>query len=182
MMKFPARARYTLRLMVELAKRKAMTKPVNLAKISKLTGISKRYLEQLALALKSHSLLRGFAGRNGGYVLARNPAQITVGEILEAVAGPLEMASCVQDPNVCMSTEFCECRCFWVILEQRISHVMQEFTLADLVDPDLQTRIRLLAAEAEESKKSDAQPASAAAGEAGAAVVPLRCGSNGSDG
>jgi DNA-binding IscR family transcriptional regulator len=104
----------------------------------------------------------------------------TVGEILEAVAGPLEMASCVQDPNVCMSTEFCECRCFWVILEQRISHVMQEFTLADLVDPALQTRIRLLAAEAEEDKENEGQPPASA--ESGAAVVPLRCGSKGSEG
>jgi Rrf2 family protein len=127
-----ARARYALRLMHEVAERGGEGRPVQLTGVARDTRISKRYLEQLAIALKSHGLLRGICGRGGGYRLGRPAAQITVGHILAAVHGPLRLATCVAEPERCLRSDFCACRLVWVMLDTRIAGVLDEFTLADL--------------------------------------------------
>ena len=63
--------RNRLRMMVTLARQQDHCATVSLAEIAKITGISRRYLEQLALDLRRSSLIRGIAGRTGGYQLAR---------------------------------------------------------------------------------------------------------------
>jgi len=117
-----------------------------LSRIAKITGISRGFLEQLAIALKSHSLLRGVSGRNGGYLLARPADEITVGHVLNAVIGPINLAVCAADSNLCMSSEFCECRLLWLLLRQRINQVLGEYTLADILDKNwvksIHTRLR----------------------------------------
>ena len=80
-MKLSTRARYALRSMAAIAQRGDKDKPISLQKISKRTQISRRYLEQLAMALKGASLLRSISGRRGGYMLSRPAKDIKVGEI-----------------------------------------------------------------------------------------------------
>jgi Rrf2 family protein len=145
-MKLSARARYAVRLMVELERLGGRKKPVRLGHVSKITGISKRYLEQLAIALKSDSLVRGVAGRNGGYLLARPASSITIGDVLTAVTGPINLTICVVEPDLCMRSDLCECRTIWTLLNLRINKVLEEFTIADLLDRKLlkEVRARLL--------------------------------------
>jgi Rrf2 family protein len=128
--------------MVELARAGGEKKPVQLARVSEITAISRRYLEQLAIALKSHSLLRGVSGRHGGYLYAKPAASITVGDVLTAVNGPIRLATCVADPELCLRSEFCECRLIWMLIDRRINSILQEFTIADLLDPQLHDDLR----------------------------------------
>jgi Rrf2 family protein len=86
------------------------------------------------MSLKSHSILRGFCGRNGGYVLAQPAEEITIGDVIRAVTGPIELASCTEDPNDCMAAEFCESRVIWMLLEQQVNEVLDEFSIADVLD------------------------------------------------
>jgi len=133
-MKLTSRARHALRLALEVSRLGGGERPVRLSEVSEVTGISKKFLEQLAMALKSHGLLRGISGRKGGYVLARPADRITIGEVLKAIMGPISLAVCTDEPSECMSSEFCECRMIWLLLEQRIRAVLDEFTLADISD------------------------------------------------
>lgn len=128
--------------MVVLDRLGAQSKPVQLNEVSKITGISKRYLEQLAIALKSHSLIRGVCGRNGGYVLARPTAQISIGQVLTAVIGPINLSTCVADPAECMRAEFCECRLIWQVLYRRINEVLDEYSIADLSNKRIMDTVR----------------------------------------
>ncbi len=129
-------------MVLEIDRQGGRTKPVQLIQVSKLTGISKRYLEQLAIALKSHSLIRGISGRKGGYLLARSPKKITIGDVLKAVIGPIDLSVCVVEPESCMRAEFCECRLIWTLLNRKVNAVLEEFSIADLSDKTLMKEIR----------------------------------------
>jgi Rrf2 family protein len=133
-MKLNTRARYALRAMIKIAQNNDVGRPVNLTEIAESTSVSKRYLEQLVIPLKHASLIRGVSGKEGGYLLARSPDDIRVGDIIEASIGPINLVDCVKDPDYCMQTEWCECRPLYVLLNRRIRDAFNSFTLADLAD------------------------------------------------
>lgn len=122
-------------MMLDVAKNGGGEAPVSLASVSERTGISRGYLEQLAVALRNGRLVRGVAGRYGGYRLASTPDQITVGQIVESTIGPICLVDCLEDPTTCPRAEFCECRVVYSMINERVSEVLNEYTLADLLDP-----------------------------------------------
>ncbi len=134
-MRLTTRARYALRMMLDVARNGGEETPVSLATVSERTGISRGYLEQLALGLRNARLVRGVAGRYGGYRLAAPASQITVGQIVEAAIGPICLVDCLEDPMTCPRAEFCECRIVYALINERIAEVLREYTLADLLDP-----------------------------------------------
>lgn len=144
-----SRERCALRLMVELARASDGTTPVSLADIATRTGNTRKYYGQLVIALKSAGLVLGHAGRNGGYTLTRPPELISVGHVIHAVSGPVKVAGCIDHPEECIRSESCECRCVWVLLQDRLRVVLDEITLTNLIDPEGVQRLMLLSAEAE---------------------------------
>ncbi|MFH1540180.1 MAG: Rrf2 family transcriptional regulator [bacterium] len=132
-MKISTRGRYALRLMMDIAKCNR-EKPLQLSGISERQGISKRYLDNIAVSLRNNMLVRSVSGKNGGYMLSRPPAEIKIGEIIEAAIGPINVVECVIDPKLCIKSEFCECRPLYNLVNQRIREALNEFTLADITD------------------------------------------------
>jgi Rrf2 family protein len=120
-------------MMVEIAVRPG-TDPVSLGLVAENTKISKRYLDQLALALKTSSLMRSMRGRGGGYQLARPAEEISVGEIIEAAIGPINVVECVQCPELCLKSDYCECRCVYVRINNEIVNVLNNMSLGELAD------------------------------------------------
>ena len=96
--------------------------------------MSKRYLDQLALALKVSSLMRSMRGRGGGYQLARPAEQISVGEIIEAAIGPINVVECVRCPEICLKSDYCECRWVYERINDEIVKVLNGMSLAELAD------------------------------------------------
>ena len=133
-MKLSTRARYALRLMLEIAKQSKDGAPVSLSQVAKSDDLPRRYLEQLVIALKRDSLLRGVSGKEGGYYLTRPPAEIKIGEIIEAAIGPVSIVDCVGDPGECLKSDLCECRVMYSLINQRITEVFNEFSLADMLE------------------------------------------------
>jgi Rrf2 family protein len=132
-MKFSTRARYGLRMMVELGRELKKKDLVHLGKIARITGLSDNYLAQLAMSLKNNGLLIGVSGKKGGYRLGRPAEEIKLGEIIEAVIGPINLTECVEHPEICMNASFCESRIIWTIVSSRVLETLNEFTLADLI-------------------------------------------------
>lgn len=142
-MKLSTRARYALRAMIAMAKSADGSKPISLQQIADMTKISRRYLEQLAIALKRARLLRGLSGKGGGYLLSRPPREIKIGQIFEAAIGPVNIVECVTNPDQCLRAVFCECRTVYSLINQKITRVLNEISLADLSDPETMKRISL---------------------------------------
>jgi Rrf2 family protein len=131
-MKLSTRGRYALRMMLDIARSGGEERPVSLAAVAERTDISRGYLEQLAQALRNARLLKGISGRYGGYRLTRPVPEITLGQIIEAAIGPINVVDCVDDPTDCPRADLCECRVVYQLINDRIAGVLDEYTLADL--------------------------------------------------
>jgi len=103
-MKLSTRARYAIRMMVEFAKR-AGNEPVSLGEVAESTQLPKRYLDQLAMGMKTGALLTSVRGRGGGYQLTRPAEEISLGQVTEAAIGPINVVECVLRPEVCPRSE-----------------------------------------------------------------------------
>lgn len=136
-MKISTRARYALRMMLDIGRHGDRKTPVSLTLVAERTGISRGYLEQLALALRNARLVRAVAGRYGGYKLATKKADITIRRIIEAAIGPISVVDCVDEPDTCPRSEYCECRVVYALINKRVADVLEDFTLADLLDREM---------------------------------------------
>ena len=92
-MKLSTKGRYGLRAMIDLAQYSGDA-PVSIISISERQDISERYLEQLVALLRKAGLVRSIRGAGGGYVLAKDMKEISVGDILRALEGSLEPVEC----------------------------------------------------------------------------------------
>ena len=135
-MKLSTRARYALRVMLDIARHGGGEAPVSLAQVAHRTDLSHGYLEQLAMGLRRARLLRGVAGRKGGYMLGAEPRRIRIGDVVEASIGEVCLVDCVRQPSLCERASRCETRALYCLLNQRIEDTLQSLTLADLMDAD----------------------------------------------
>lgn len=133
MLKFSTRARYGLRAMVDLAINSDLDKPVALRDIAEREGISDAYLEQLMALLRKDGLVRSVRGAQGGYILARRPAQITAGEVIRCLEGPLAPTDCVNEdePEFCERSGICVTRGMWEKIKEAVAGVLDGTTLED---------------------------------------------------
>src|SRR5690625_7937979 len=96
MMKISTKGRYGLTIMIELA-RKFGEGPTSLKSIAKDNDLSEHYLEQLAAPLRNAGLIKSIRGAYGGYILAREPKEITAGDIIRVLEGPITPVEGIED-------------------------------------------------------------------------------------
>ncbi len=130
-MHISSKGRYALRAMVDLALH--ADRPVTRQEIAARQDISVNYLAQLFRPLQRAELVNSIRGPGGGYVLARDPATICVGEVLRAAEGPLTLSECVSSGNLsCSRAPACRVRPLWECLTAAITSVLDSTSLADL--------------------------------------------------
>lgn len=139
-MKFSTKARYGLRAMVEIALNKNQS-PISVKIISERQEISEAYLEQIMSSLTKRGLAKSVRGVQGGYLLAKDPGKIKVGDVIRALEGPIVPVDCVskQDPMECKRSEFCVSRIVWEKVRDVIDEALDSLTLQDLCN-ELQNR------------------------------------------
>lgn len=131
-MKISTKGRYALRMMIDLA-RNDQGGYIALRDVSGREEISPKYLEQIVTTLSRAGFLKSVRGAQGGYRLAREPKDYTVGEILRATEGNLFPVSCLEnEPAGCDRVEQCATFSFWVGLQEVIDDYVDHVTLADL--------------------------------------------------
>ncbi len=127
------KGRYGMRAMLDLTIHSAEEK-VSLSSIAERQNISVNYLEQVFAALRKAGLVKSIKGAQGGYVLGRPPASITVGEILRALEGDLRIAGDYEQGQgqTRNSYEYCIRINVWDKLEESIRQIVDSLTLEDL--------------------------------------------------
>src|SRR5512138_5976 len=108
-MRISTKGRYGLRAMIELAVNHG-GRPVPINAIAANQAISLKYLHAILALLRKAKLVRSARGRAGGYLLARSPAEITVGQIVRALEGPVAVVECVKDRRHCPRSAICDSR------------------------------------------------------------------------
>jgi len=135
-MRFSTRGEYGLRAMVVLAAN-FQEGPYPLREIAEQEHISEQYLEQLFRDLRKQDLVTSFRGAKGGYVLSRKPSEISVGQVLTALEGPLAPMQCVAEgqdqEEVCKHKSGCPTRVVWKKLQNAMNAVLDGTSLADLL-------------------------------------------------
>jgi len=132
-MKLSTRGRYGTRLMVDLALHYDQG-PVPLGEIAKRQNLSAKYLEQLIILLKGAGLILSARGRRGGYMLARKPEKISVGEVVEVLEGRLAVVDCILKPDLCNRSPECPTRNIWGNMTDAIKEQLYSMNLKDIMD------------------------------------------------
>lgn len=128
------KGRYGLKIMYELALNYGEG-PMPLKEVAQRQQLSETYLEQLIAHLKKAGLVRSIRGAQGGYELTRKPEEITVGEIIRTLEGPLAPSECVMDDEPeCIKAENCVTRLIWEKIMEGINNVVDSITLNDMVN------------------------------------------------
>jgi Rrf2 family protein len=133
--KVSTRGDYASRALLSLALHDGERKPTSVRDIAERTGLPQPYLEQILLALKGAGLVRSKRGVGGGYVLARSPAAITLGQIVSSVEGPI-VAGDFGEPHqngACDHEGQCVLLAVWADVGEHMRVHLDSFTLADMV-------------------------------------------------
>jgi Rrf2 family protein len=140
--KVSAKADYAVRASLELAT--AEDGPVKGERISQAQEIPLRFLENILIDLRHAGLIRAQRGAEGGYWLARPPDEISLGEVIRAVDGPLASVRGEPPEDVSYVGAAENLRTVWVALRASLRSVVDEVTLADVAGGRLPSRLMRL--------------------------------------
>ncbi|NQU66140.1 MAG: Rrf2 family transcriptional regulator [SAR324 cluster bacterium] len=130
-MKITYKTDYSLKIILDLT-RYYPGELVHIADLSQRQDIPKKFLEQLLLELKKGGFVQSKKGPNGGYFLTRDPAQISLGEVVRFVNGPIFPISCI-DPDVeqyCSFKAKCAFVGIWRKVERETSKIVDVVSFA----------------------------------------------------
>jgi Rrf2 family iron-sulfur cluster assembly transcriptional regulator len=134
-MRVSTRGDYASRALLSLALHADEIGPTSVRDIADRTGLPQPYLEQILLALKGAGLVRSKRGVGGGYVLTHDPSEITLGQIVSAVDGPIVLGD-FGEPHTngaCDHEGQCVLLTVWSDLGEHMRQHLDSFTLADMV-------------------------------------------------
>lgn len=107
--------------------------PIFLKDIAQRQGISEKYLWQLIHPLKATGLINSTRGAHGGYVLAKEPGEISLKDIMQVVEGSLSLVDCVDNAAVCQRAETCITRDVWQEAAQGMLQTLGALTLESMI-------------------------------------------------
>jgi Rrf2 family protein len=134
------RAKYALRALLALARLEA-GQSMSISDIAAGQVIPKKFLEQILLELKRHGLVESRRGKDGGYLMRREPADITYGEVLRLIDGPVALLPCLSKTAYrkcedCNDEANCEVRHVFAQVALATRHVLDAATLKGSIEND----------------------------------------------
>lgn len=140
------KARYALRALYALAVDETRS-PVLIADLAERERIPRKFLEAILLELRNAGILQSKKGKGGGYALARPAAEITIGQVMRAIDGPLAPIPCVSERayarcDECPSEETCGTHLVMKEVRDAIAKVLDGTTLAGVQQRVAKARLR----------------------------------------
>ena len=135
-MKISAQDEYGLRILLRIARAEG-EEGLSIPQISEQEGMSASYVGKLTRALRMAGFIESNRGQKGGYVLAKSPAEINIGEVLRSLGGALfDEGFCNKHSagfKICTNSVDCSVRSLWRVVQQALDHVLSQVTLEDLM-------------------------------------------------
>jgi Rrf2 family transcriptional regulator, cysteine metabolism repressor len=126
--KISTKGKYGLTIMMELAKNYTNQTPLSLKVIARQHDLSEHYLEQIIAPLRNNGLVKSIRGAYGGYLLTKNPEQITTGDIIRVLEGPITPVEGIEDEQDPAKRDL------WLRIRDAVKNVLDTTTLADLAN------------------------------------------------
>lgn len=132
-MKLSTKSRYSARILIELARHHNKS-PLQTGKISTKQDIPLKYLEQLITVLRKAGFIHSYRGPKGGHILAVDPSEITLGQIVRLFEGQTELVHCITDPESCNMADECRLRLAWRDATEALYEKLDVITIQSLLD------------------------------------------------
>ena len=132
-MRISTKGRYGLRALVDLASH-TQTGAVSLVNVAQRQKISLNYLEQVFATLRKAGIVKSQKGAQGGYMLAKQPEKITVGDILTALEGKFSIIDEMNRSEEQDAIQSAIQELVWDKIDNAVNDFLEERTLAELVD------------------------------------------------
>ncbi len=135
MLKLSNKGLYGVKALYELAVRYGEN-PITIREISERHGLPVAFLEQVLHTLKKQELVESHRGANGGYCLARDPDDITIGDVIRALDGPIALCDCLRNPesdDVTEKKRHCVTSHLYRKLSKKVEESFDSVTLKELM-------------------------------------------------
>lgn len=134
-MKITYKGDYALKALLQLALRYNEDDVLSISEIANFGDMPVKFLEQILLILRKGGFVKAKRGVQGGFSLARHPKDITVGEVIRFIEGPIEPISCAEEGHYkgCKDISSCIFRGVWKEVSHAISIVVDTLTFEELV-------------------------------------------------
>jgi Rrf2 family protein len=131
------KSKYALKAMIVLATEFGHG-PVLIAEVARREGIPRKFLELILLELRNNGIVQSKKGKGGGYYLARSPQQVTLGEVLRVIEGPLAPIPCVSRTayvkcQECRNERACGIRIVMKDVRDATARILDSTTLGDVL-------------------------------------------------
>jgi Rrf2 family protein len=134
-MKVSTKGDYGVRALVELAHHYGEG-PVQSAEIASRQEVPEPYLDQLLTNLRRAGFIRSVRGPQGGHALIRDPREVRLSEVMQALEGSLAPIACVDDPAACTRSGGCVQREVWERVRDATFDILQGVSIADLAEKE----------------------------------------------
>ena len=131
--------KYALKALMVLAdERVAEARPLRIEEVARRAGVPKRFLEHILLDIRNDGIIASTRGRSGGYVLVKDPAAVSISELLRLIDGPMAPLPCLSRRSYercadCVDEETCRIRKVFAEVFWSYLLLIESLTLADLV-------------------------------------------------
>lgn len=133
-MKLSSKSKYGLKACYELAMRRNEG-PISLASLVESSGTTLSHLEQLMIPLKKNNIVKATRGAQGGYYLARENNEISIGEILRALEDGLKIIECIN--TKCEEKKLCPTHSVWQKMYDSLNNMLDSYTLQSMLDSEV---------------------------------------------
>lgn len=143
-MKLSTQSRYGVRAIFDIAYNSAHT-PARIQDINRRQKIPLRYLEQIFQKLRKSGFVKSKRGPGGGYILKKDPSEISLGEIIRSVEGGWKLVQCIEDEKDqkrCHMYEKCVTRYVWKEAQEMLYNYFDSITIADLCRKARESKIK----------------------------------------
>lgn len=133
-MKLSTKGKYGVRALFEIA-RNYGNGPLSIKEIAGRQKISLSYLEQILHRLGKAGIIESVRGPHGGYVLARRPAEVTIGDVVRSLEGPIALSHCLEPgfTDGCYQADDCVARMVWTRVGEKIEEALDSISFEHLL-------------------------------------------------
>ena len=133
-MKISAKARYGLRILLDVALHETHARPRTIKEIADAQGISEKFISRIVVPLRERGMLKSERGKLGGFRLAQAPSDITLLAVIETLQGPISLVDCVADKAGCVRSGTCVARSVWTDVNTAVRAALRGMTLETVLE------------------------------------------------
>ncbi len=133
-MKISAKARYGLRILLDVALHETHARPRTIKEIADAQGISEKFISRIVVPLRERGMIKSERGKLGGFRLAQAPSDITLLAVIETLQGPVSLVDCVADKAGCVRSGTCVARSVWTDVNTAVRAALRGMTLETVLE------------------------------------------------